>query len=230
MRLRVKFEKCGSIRYSSHKDLVRIFQRCFATAGVPVSYTQGFHPHMRMSFGPPLKTGWEGYDEYMDVQLENPDDAFTDRSNACFPDGLRVRGCAEVVGGVPKLAVDICAATYQIRVRGDESEDSGRYVGESLARTEECLFNKFAGSDDADGKLPEITGVTIQNAGDHICVEYTSTVLSGRVVAPRDVVAAAFGEPEAFRIPIRVARTAQFVVRNGEYVSPLSRGVVQGTL
>lgn len=185
---------------------------------------------MRMSFGPPLKTGWEGYDEYMDVLLDNSDDAFADRSNACFPDGLRVRECAEVVDGVPKLAIDIRAANYEIRVRRDDLSDSNRCDGESLARTEKYLFNKFAGTDDADGKLPEITGVTIQNAGDHICVGYTSTVLSGRVVAPHDVVAAAFGEPEAFRVPIRVARTAQFVVRNGEYVSPLSRGVVQETL
>jgi len=71
VKVRIQFEKRGAIRFTSHKDVVRIFERAFAAAGVPVSYSEGFHPHMRMSFGPPLKTGWESLEEYMDVQLES---------------------------------------------------------------------------------------------------------------------------------------------------------------
>jgi hypothetical protein len=183
-----------------------------------------------MSFGPPLKTGWEGFDEYMDVQAENSVEELVDRSNACLPEGLRVRECAEVVAEAPKLAVDICAAMYEILVHKENLGGSNGPHGESWARAEEKLLDQFAGTGDANGKLPEITGVTIQTAGDHSRIEYNSTVLSGRVVAPHDIVAAVFGDPETFRIPIRVARRAQFVIRDGEYVSPLSRGVIQGKL
>ena len=72
MKLRIQFQKVGPVRFTSHKDTIRMFQRCFAACGIPVSYSEGFHPHMRMSFAPPLKTGWEGFEEYLDIQVEGP--------------------------------------------------------------------------------------------------------------------------------------------------------------
>jgi hypothetical protein len=227
MRLRIRFQKRDAIRFSSHKDLVRIFQRGFAAAGIPVSFSRGFHPHMRMSFGPPLKTGWEGLDEYMDVFLDEPAEGVPERSNAYLPAGLRVVDCAEVSDGTPKLANDIAAATYAVRCRKDDLSASMEVGGGVGDRVDRILNTPFAGASDTNGKLPEITGVTIQPAGDDICIEYTSTMISGRVVAPHEIVAAAFDDPETFRVPVGVARTTQYVVRDGVYVSPLSRGVVQ---
>jgi radical SAM-linked protein len=205
-----------------------MFQRCFAAAGFPVAYSRGFHPHMRMSFGPPLKTGWEGYDEYMDVHLEEPVDEFADRSNAFLPEGLRVSECAEVADGTPKLARDIDAADYTVRVGKGSAERANGHDARAAVPTEDELKNQFAGADDTDGKLPKITGVTIHPAGDDICIEYTSTMLSGRIVAPHNLVAAAFGDPDTFPVPIAVARTAQYVTRDGDRFSPLSREIIQG--
>ena len=91
MRIRVKFDKRESIRFSSHKDTVRVFQRGLAAAGIPALYSQGFHPHMRMSFGPPLKTGWEGLDEYLDVHVEEPVEDFERKCNEFLPEGMTVR-------------------------------------------------------------------------------------------------------------------------------------------
>lgn len=127
VRLRIRYEKRGPIRFISHRDLLRIFRRCFATAGLPVSFSQGFNPHPIMSFGPSLRTGWEGLDEYMDVMLDTPAEDVPDRCNAVLPDGIRVLDTAVVEESVRKLAADVQAARYEVRV--DAGDLFGSFAG-----------------------------------------------------------------------------------------------------
>jgi len=229
MRLRVEFKKRDAVRFASHKDVIRIFQQCLAAAGIPVSYSRGFHPHMRMSFAPPIKTGWSGCAEYVDVHLEEPVESFSDRVNALLPGGLTVTRCEEVTGyGVPKLANDICAATYAVRIRIDDLDRAGEVDESALAAAEQAIKTQLTRAKAPDGKLPQITRVDVEKNDDDVCIEYTTTMHSGRVVAPQDVVCAACGNPDDFRVPIRVERTAQFVARNGQHLSPLDRKVIQG--
>ena len=114
VRLRIKYEKRGPIRFTSHRDLLRIFRRCFAAGEIPVRFSQGFNPHPKFSFGPSLRTGWEGLDEYMDVFLETPIDDAVSRCNTHLPDGFRVIETARVSESVPKLSADVKAARYGV--------------------------------------------------------------------------------------------------------------------
>jgi len=228
VRYRIKFEKRGSVRFTSHRDVVRIVQRSIAAAGIPVAYSQGYHPHMRMSFGPPLKTGWDGFDEYMDVHLEEPVASLPDLCNAFLPEGLHVLACSGVADGVPKLANDICAASYHVRVRREDLEAGGESGATALARINEQVKARFDGSDDTAGDVPRVIDVSAQTDGDDLSIEYTSTMHSGRVVVPLEL-AAEYGGTGELATPLRVARSAQFVMRSGEYLSPLDQAVLQGT-
>lgn len=114
LRVRLRFEKRGPMRFTSHRDLMRIFRRAIAAAEIPVSFSQGFNPHPRFSFGPSLRTGWEGLDEYMDVLLDAPADDLADRCNLRLPDGLRILETGVVRDGVPKLGADVGAARYEV--------------------------------------------------------------------------------------------------------------------
>jgi radical SAM-linked protein len=239
MRLRVKFEKRGAIRFCSHKDVVRIFQRCFAARGIPVSYSTGFRPHMRMSFAPPLKTGWEGCDEYMDIITDGPAGDLARTCNDFLPDGLRVVQVGDLAAEVPKLANDIRAARMSVRVhKADIPQTDSSPAGEAgfgavLTKYRDDItrrFTGYGGSDGTNGKLPEIIAVHIEDGDETICIEYTSTMLSGKIVGPDRLVAAAIGDPAAFRFPLRVTRRAQYVVRNGEHLSPISQGVIRNEL
>ena len=116
LRERLRYEKRGPMRFTSHRDLMRIFRRAFAAAEIPASFSQGFNPHPRFSFGPSLRTGWEGLDEYMDVLLDAPADDLADRCNLRLPDGLRILETGAVREAVPKLAADVSAARYEIVV------------------------------------------------------------------------------------------------------------------
>jgi radical SAM-linked protein len=71
-RFRIKYGKGPELRFISHLDLMRLWQRAVRRAGLPVAYSQGFTPHQKMSFGPPLPLGMTSRGEYLDLQLEKP--------------------------------------------------------------------------------------------------------------------------------------------------------------
>ena len=222
----MKFEKCGSVRFASHRDVVRIIQRVVAAAEMPVSYTQGYHPHMRMSFGPPLKTGWEGFDEYLDIHVDKTVTQVEDRCNPIMPNGLRFVACSEVLEGVPKLANDISAANYEIRVRKQEVGIGRELSTERFEQTTREIESRFAGE---DGHRPRVTAVSAHLEGDDVLIGYTSTMHGGKVVQPQELLDE-FGFAADLPTPARVARKAQFVARNGNYFSPLNEAILQGTI
>jgi hypothetical protein len=125
VKVRIQFEKRGAIRFTSHKDVLRIFERALAAGGVPVAWSEGFHPHMRMSFGPPLKTGWESLEEYMDVQLESPMDDMAPAVNEKLPDGLCVTRVVAIDDRTPKLAVDIVAVELEAVMETEDVRAAG---------------------------------------------------------------------------------------------------------
>jgi len=69
MLIRVKFSKLGSLKFIGHLDVMRYFQKVLSRSGLPVKYTQGFHPHQIMSFASPLGVGLTSDGEYMDFEL-----------------------------------------------------------------------------------------------------------------------------------------------------------------
>lgn len=70
MRLRIQFSKLGKVRFVGHRDVARIMERALRRCGLPVTYSKGFSPRLRMSFGLALPTCYESEAEYLDVPLD----------------------------------------------------------------------------------------------------------------------------------------------------------------
>lgn len=83
MRLRVRFSKTGKIRFIGHRDVARVTERAVRRVGLPVAYSEGFSPRLRMSFGLALPTGYESDGEYVELPLV--DSAVVDTS---APEGV----------------------------------------------------------------------------------------------------------------------------------------------
>lgn len=81
MRLRIRFSKLGKVRFVGHRDVARIVERGLRRCGVPFTYSEGFSPRVRMSFGLALPTCYESVAEYLDVPV-NPD-SIVDGQIAC---------------------------------------------------------------------------------------------------------------------------------------------------
>ncbi len=90
---RALFEKLDNARFISHLDLMRLFQRAFKRAGLPLTHTQGFNPRPSVSIALPLSLGAESHCELLDFDLERPVplEDIRNRLNAALIDGIRVR-------------------------------------------------------------------------------------------------------------------------------------------
>ena len=90
---RLLFEKVGNAVWISHLDLMRLFQRAFKRAGLPLTHTQGFNPRPSVSIALPLSVGVESRCELLDFDLDGEAvscDVIKDRLNECLTEGVRV--------------------------------------------------------------------------------------------------------------------------------------------
>ena len=96
MKLRLRYAKRGKVRFTSHRDTARIWERAMRRAGVPVATSAGFTPRPRLSFGLALPTGAESVAEYLDVEVL--DDAMTADDVDDLPGAPRRRAPGRVRG------------------------------------------------------------------------------------------------------------------------------------
>ena len=115
MRLRITFSKTGTLRYTGHLDLHRIWERTCRRAGIPLSYSQGFHPQPRISLAAALPLGFIGQAELVDIWLDQDEDLKTilKALQAASPPGLDLSAIQ---------AVDLRQAALQTQVKSAEYE------------------------------------------------------------------------------------------------------------
>lgn len=124
MRMALKFAKGSSVKYISHLDLQRTFQRAFRRAELPIRYSQGFNPHAKISFASALPLGVTSSDEYLDVELEDgisPVDV-CNKLNQALPQGLEVLDAKNLDKGFPSLMSIINRAEYNLTYAGEGKE------------------------------------------------------------------------------------------------------------
>ena len=116
MKMQVVFSIGGRLRYVGHLDLMRAMQRALRRSGLPVKYSQGFNPHILLSFAAPLAVGIAGEREVMKVPLEQPvtEAEFLRRLNAVLPEALQCVAARQVDDTHPAPMAALFAAEYRI--------------------------------------------------------------------------------------------------------------------
>ncbi len=119
MRIFANYEKGEAVRFISHLDMQRLFQRAFRRARVPLAYSQGFNPHPLLSFASALAVGYTGESEWLDVRLERPMDLneFQNAVNAVLPDGVYIKQDLEAPLETPTLTALTESALYEVSVQ-----------------------------------------------------------------------------------------------------------------
>lgn len=117
MRIIARFEKGEAVRFVSHLDIQRTFQRAFRRANVPLAYSQGFNPHPQLSFATALSLGYTSEAEWFDIKLaeDMSPEAFQAAVNATLPTGFRILEASAAENGLPALTALMAAAEYEIR-------------------------------------------------------------------------------------------------------------------
>ena len=140
MRMIAEFEKMGRMSWFSHLDLQNTMQRALRRAQLPVAYSQGFNPHVLTSFATALSVGCQSRGEVMEVEMvgEISPEEFAEKLNACLPDGLKVRRCAQVSDSAPALMAKVAEAGYDITA---PNADLTQAV-EAFLKAEEVMVEK----------------------------------------------------------------------------------------
>jgi radical SAM-linked protein len=117
-RVRIRYAKRGPLRFTSHRDFARAFERALQRAGVPIAYSQGFTPHPKVSYASAAPTGVASEAEYLEIGLRarvDPDDLVKALDAALSP-GLDVLEAVEA--GPGSLADRIEASHWRIELPG----------------------------------------------------------------------------------------------------------------
>lgn len=115
--IRIRFIRGEEVKFISHLDLMKAFERAIRRAGLPIAYSQGFNPHPQMVFGLPLPVGVTSGGEYADFELVRQMDPeeFMSVLNGSLPEGIRVTA-AGVKNVKTNIMATISAADYSLDI------------------------------------------------------------------------------------------------------------------
>jgi radical SAM-linked protein len=191
-RLRLRYAKRGRLRFTSHRDFSRAFERAVVRARVPVAYSSGFSPHPRISYAGASPTGAASEAEYLELGLSRVTEPTEVRAalNEALPPGLDVLEVVESPGG--SLADRLEASLWRCRLPGVPPGAGSRAVESFLAADEvlvERMTKKGLRTFDCRASVVRLTASGSQE-GDTECAILDMVLRHGTpTVRPDDVLA-----------------------------------------
>jgi radical SAM-linked protein len=140
-RLRIAFTKGEEIKYISHLDLMRLWERTLRRARVPLAYSRGFNPRPKIAFAAPLPVGFTSRGEVMDVVLERRMSPYKFAKGLAphLPPGLEVLSVEEVYPKLPSLQSQVRSAEYWVTVSWDGAREEIEGKLQELLSAEQLL-------------------------------------------------------------------------------------------
>lgn len=231
MRIRLRYRKLGKVRFTSHRDVARCWERAFRISGLPIASTEGFSPRPKMHFGLALSTSHESLGEYLDLDLRDPESAGVDLGqlpamlSAHLPDGIDVEAVAIIDRSEPSLQESVTSCTWQIEVPGVTTEELTEAVARVLAAPTLPVVRERKGRPVSDDLRPgilhlDVLGATPSDPPSAGAVLSAELATQPRSVRPSELMAV-FDPPLAEG---RVRRIHQYIVENGATREPLPPG------
>src|SRR5271169_1676460 len=136
MRVRITFSKTGALRYIGHLDLNTIWERAARRAGLPLAYTQGFHPQPKISFASALPLGFSSRCEVLDMRFHEDIDliSLSEQLQNAMPAGIGVIHVQSVDDNEPPLQTQIVSAEYEATLtEARDGSELKRNINEVMA-------------------------------------------------------------------------------------------------
>ena len=162
MKMRVRFAKRGKVRFLSHRDLARVWERALRRSGVRVAYSEGFSPRPRLSFGLALSTGYESLGEYLDIDLADDLDpeellAVVNRS---LPVGMEAQAAIRIPPGTDSLQQAVASSSWEIEITEVDPTRVDEAVAAALAADALPITVERKGSETELDARPAILALT----------------------------------------------------------------------
>jgi len=167
-RVRIRFSKHGKVRFTSHRDVARIWERALRRARVAVAYSAGFNPRPKIAFGLALSTGFSSDAEYLDVELDPDQVAGIDTENlvaaltASLPAGMTALAAAGLAPREPSLQHAVTSCTWRIDAAGADAVEASDSLARAMARSELLVQRERKGRLDTDDIRPSVLAAEVQ--------------------------------------------------------------------
>jgi radical SAM-linked protein len=134
-RLRITFTRGEEMKYITHLDLMRFWERALRRAEIPVAYSEGFSPHPQIALAAPLAVGVTSEAELMDVFLDSvmTPAEFRARVTGELPPAVRMVSVEEAGLTLPSLQADVRAAEYLVDINADVTGNEQGVIDDLLA-------------------------------------------------------------------------------------------------
>ena len=168
MKIRVKFTKHGAMKFIGHLDIMRYFQKAIRRAEIDIAYSEGFSPHMIMSFAAPLGVGLTSEGEYVDLQVHSCESskAAIKALNSVMVEGMEVVSFKLLPETVKNAMASVAAADYFVNFREGYAPENWKEKFESFLQKEEMLIVKKTKRSEAEVDLkPMLYKAEIRDEG-----------------------------------------------------------------
>lgn len=216
MRVRFRFAKLGRVRWTSHRDVARMWERGLRRCRLPVSYTGGFSPRPQLSFGLALPTGCESVAEFLDAAFDADLEAgeLPARLNPHLPHGVSVTAAARIEDRAPSLQEEVTSCTWDIEVPDVPLEVLQAALDRVLAAATLPVQRERKGRHMVDDLRPSVLSLhaAASGAGSRLHAELATR--------PRGVRPAELAEALGLELGL-ARRTCQWIERSGSRREPL---------
>jgi radical SAM-linked protein len=169
VRVRLRFSKLGKVRFTSQRDVARMWERALRRDRFPMAYTAGFSPRPQLSFGLALPTGCESLAEYLDVTVDEgrPETESLDvagspaRLTPLLPDGIDVTSVGVLEAGSDSLQELVTSCRWVIALSGASHEEVTERVAAALSAESLPVVRRRKGRVVTDDLRPSIIALEV---------------------------------------------------------------------
>ncbi|MGN0957900.1 MAG: TIGR03936 family radical SAM-associated protein, partial [Selenomonas bovis] len=207
---RARVTKDAAVRFVSHLEYADVFVKAFDRAKLPMAYSSGFNPHMKLAFGSALAVGVSSEAEYMDFALTKPlaQPEVFDRLSAQLPPGVRVLALRPISGKHVALMAQADAAHYRVSVPlkgGDKAAAKAQQAFDAFAAAPEVFVTRVTPKKTRKKEIKQYLGGPLQAAiaDDVLTLMLTTRILrDAGSVKPGEILAVLADE---FGLPVAVS-------------------------
>ena len=210
---RVELKISGQLRWLSHLDTLSLVERAFRRAKLPVAYSQGFNPHMLISWGPAHPVGLAGDGEYFDIEFSDyVDIGWKNELNQVLPQGIEIVTAREMDHKLPALMSSINLAIYRIYFYSICQEKLEEKIKDLLSRE---VIEVIRHSPKGEKRVDIRPGIfDLYCDGSDLIL--TATLNTANSPKPLEVAAVLNPEEE----PCYICRSGLYINNGGKYAKP----------